>query len=210
MRARLAIILCLSLASAGELQAGDGLEALLRARRPDVTRWEIHPLAGANSEPASEVVSVGKLGPRTPVRLADERVRWYAVAGFSEVQVSAVALEVGDLVEPAHTLLAERDVIGAGCPSMPVAISTRWRATRRLAAGEVLCTSDLEPVPEIQRDQPVTITAHRGAVSVSRQLVASSDGRSGEAVRLRDRATGEIVRAIVTGPGEARVAQELR
>ena len=84
----------------------------------------------------------------------------------------------------------------------------RWRAARRLAAGHTLCVRDIEVVPDVERDRPVTLNAQRGVVSASRVLTADSDARLGERVRLRDRASGDFVVAIVTGPGAARLSEE--
>jgi flagella basal body P-ring formation protein FlgA len=58
----------------------------------------------------------------------------------------------------------------------------------------------------------VTLTTQRGAVRVSRVLTAAADAHAGERVRLRDRASGATLMAIVTGPGHARDpdSEELR
>jgi flagella basal body P-ring formation protein FlgA len=186
------------------------LERLLRAQRPDVLRWETQALdTGATPATMSEIRLIGRIGARTPVRFADGRVRWYAVAGFRPVLIAAHALERGTELTAADAQLDERDVIGLGCrPVSQLEPGTRWRTARRLASGDAVCASALEVVPDVERDGPVTLSTRRGGVSVSRVLTAATDARAGERVRLRDRTSGAIVIAIVTGPGKAHLSEE--
>lgn len=184
------------------------IEALLGEQRPDVARWEYSVLG---QEPAAdaEVKQVGRLGPRTAVRFADGRVRWYSVAGYRDVLVSANAVEGGAEVVQRGARLEERDVIALGCePLTELPSDTRWRARRRLAAGEVLCAKTIEPAPEVERQHAVTLSARNGGIEVSRVLRATTDARLGERVRLRDAASGITLIGIVTGPGTARLPGE--
>jgi flagella basal body P-ring formation protein FlgA len=193
---------------AGAASAG-ALEQELRARRPDVVRWETQRLGDRSaSHDDAAISSLGHLGPRTPVRLANGRVRWYAVAGIRPVPVAAHAIDSGASVRAEDTVVAERDVIALACTAFEFNAALRWRATRRLASGEALCAGDVERTPEVERDRPVTLSTQRGGVSVSRVLTAAADARAGERVRLRDSSSGATVVAIVTGPGAARVLQE--
>ncbi|HEV7610165.1 MAG TPA: flagellar basal body P-ring formation chaperone FlgA [Steroidobacteraceae bacterium] len=200
----------LALACAGIVGAAsaDSLEQKLHERRPDVARWETQSLDTSATQADLAIVSLGRLGPRTPVRLADGRVRWYAVAGMRPVLVAAHAIDSGAGIQAEDATVAERDVITRACEPFEFGTSLRWRATRRLASGEALCSGDLERAPEVERDRPVTLSSQRGGVNVSRVLTAAADARAGERVRLRDSSSGATVVAIVTGSGAARVLQE--
>jgi len=184
------------------------LEQLLHERRADVARWQVQPLAneaGATRDFAN--ARLGRIGARTPVRFADGRVHWYAVAGFRDVLVSARAVESGAPVSATDTRVESRDVLGLGCE--PVAeLKSRWRARRRLAAGEVLCDSTIEPAPDVERNRAVTLSAHSGGIQVSRVLIATGDAHAGQRVRLRDKSNGDSLIGIVTGPGAARIGVE--
>jgi flagella basal body P-ring formation protein FlgA len=201
---------CASMAIAASLAwpaftGTQGLEELLRERRADVSRWQVQPLAneaGATRDFAN--ARVGRIGARTPVRFADGRVRWYAVAGFRDVLVRARSIESGAPLSDADTRLESRDVLALGCEPV-AAIELRWRARRRLAPGEVLCDSTIEPAPDVERNRAVTLTAHSGGIQVSRVLIATADARAGERVRLRDKSSGDSLIGIVTGPGAASV-----
>jgi flagella basal body P-ring formation protein FlgA len=187
-----------------------GVEALLRAQRPEVERWQVRPLA-ENVPVTAEAVRLGKLGVRTAVRFSDGRVRWYAIEGYREVLVSAHRIESGVAVGGEDARLESRDVIALGCAPLRELPQTKgWRTRRALAEGEALCASTIEPSPDVERNGPVKLTAGSGGIQVSRVLTAASDARTGERVRLRDAATGISLIGIVTGPGAARVAGEIK
>ena len=190
--------------------AAAALEARLRAQRPEVTRWELAELSGGakRAAPQGELALVGSLGARTAVRFSDGRVRWYSVVGIAPVMTSAHSLAAGAEIVPADLETAEHDVIALGCEPLMALGDMRWRTTRRLAAGEPLCKSSIEPAPQVQRGRDVTLSTERGPIRVSRVLVANNDAWTGERVRLRDPASGETVPAIVTGNGAARVNSE--
>jgi flagella basal body P-ring formation protein FlgA len=202
-------------AAAGVAAGADAstLEQRLRAARPDVVRWQLRPLDARAGTRAGDIAAVGRVAARMPVRYADGHVAWFAVAAFKPVLVSAHTLETRAVVTARDATSAERDVLALGCePLGTLAPNVRWRTTRRLATGEPLCASTVEPAPDVERDAAVTLTAQRGAIRVSRVLTADSDARAGERVRLRDRDSGATLMAIVTGPGHARDpdSEELR
>jgi len=200
------VVLLLSTTRAAD-SSSTSLEAQLRAQRPEILRWETQPVETGKHTPAgsSEVVSIGKAGPRTAVRFADGRVRWYAVAGFAPVLLSAHTVDAGASMTAGDTTRAERDVIEMGCrPLTRIETGARFRAARRLGTGEALCANAVQATPEVERNRPVVLSTQRGPVSVSRVLTATTDASAGERVRLRDPASGATVIAIVTGPGFAR------
>jgi flagella basal body P-ring formation protein FlgA len=196
----------IAVASSGAIEVA--LEQRLREQRPDVLRWQVRAMSEAAPVQDAAIAGVGQIGARTAVRFADGRVRWYAVTAMKPVLVSAHAIERGAAFAADDAQLVERDVLALGCdPASPDA-SRRWRAARRLAAGVALCARDLEAVPDVERDRPVTLNARRGAVNASRVFTAATDAHSGERVRLRDRTSGDVIIAIVTGPGVARLSEE--
>jgi len=192
--------------------ASGTLEALLQQRRHDVSRWQVQPLAGkAAAASGGDIAQIGRIAARTAVRFADGRVQWYAVAGYREVLVSAHTVDAGAAVTGSDARLESRDVFALGCePMARIDDAQRWRARRRLAAGEALCATNLEPAPEVERNRAVTLSARSGGIEVSRVLVALNDARAGERVRLRDASSGASLIGIVTGAGQARIPGEGR
>lgn len=207
----MATALSLAAAAASPSLAADAQPTLLqelRQQRPDVLRWETSPAEREDArQPEGDIVAIGRVAARTAVRFADGRVRWYVVAGFRPVSVSRQPLEAGTAIDVATLDTAERDVIALGCLPVTMESSDRWRATRRLSTGDALCENSVERTPDVQRDHAVRLSTDRGPISVSREFTAAADARAGERVRLRDRATGAIVLAIVTGPGAARLPE---
>jgi flagella basal body P-ring formation protein FlgA len=133
-------------------------------------------------------------------------VSWYAVAGYRDVLVSSRTVEGGGALSAADARAESRDVLTLGCePVAALDATQRWRARRRLAAGEVLCDATVEAAPDVERNRPVTLSARSGGIQVSRVLIAAGDAHAGERVRLRD-GSGVTLIGIVTGPGAARVA----
>src|SRR5688572_14236571 len=142
---------CAGLAAPALAADASRLEALLRAQRPEVSRWQWQPLG--KTQAAGEVAQLGRVGARTAVRFADGRVQWYSVSGFRQVLVSAHIVEGGAALQAQDARLEERDVIALACePMTALAAESRWRARRRLAAGEVLCARTIEPTPAVERE----------------------------------------------------------
>ncbi len=206
-RRALLVLAALAAARAFAADTAGALEQQLRAARPDILRWQTEPMndSAGRARQGVDVVAIGRVAARTPVRFADGHVAWFAVAGYRSVLVSARRIEARAPLGTQDVALEERDVLALGCePVAALDARMRWRTTRRLAAGAPLCANGLERAPEVERGQPVTLTAQRGAVYVSRIFTAATDARAGERVRLRDRASGATIIAIVTGPGLAR------
>lgn len=217
MSARCLQRFCLVLASVVACAAATApptLEQRLGVARPDVVRWQTQSLdRGVRARAESDIVAVGRVAARVPVRYADGHVAWFAVAGFRPVLVSSHVLEARAGVAAKDATSEDRDVLALGCePLKTLDGDVRWRATRRLTTGTPLCTNDLERVPDVERDHAVTLTTQRGVIRVSRVLTAATDARAGERVRLLDPASGATLVAIVTGPGHARDpdSEELR
>lgn len=76
-------------------------------------------------------------------------------------------------------------------PGLPVQVQGAERVTVRRAAQGL----------GVVRHQPVLVRIASGAVSVETTAVATSDGRPGEIIRVRNPATHKSYPARVTGPG---------
>ena len=207
--------LCVALAGgivAAQLAGHRGaLEQRLREQRPDVVRWQVHADVGngRRSTGMPRIADVGRIGARTAgalrgrTRALVRRRGFRAGAGERARRSSAAPLRA-----PTTPTRGAR-CAGAWLRTRPNLDATRrWRATRRLAAGDALCALTSKPRRTSSAIAPVTLNAHRGAVSASRVLTAAADAQLGERVRLRDRASGAVVVAIVTGPGAARLSEE--
>ena len=73
-----------ALAFAGDPPAA--LDQRLRAARPEILRWQTAPLdARAAERRETDIVAIGGIGARTPVRYADGHVAWFTRRGHHRV-----------------------------------------------------------------------------------------------------------------------------
>lgn len=92
-----------------------------------------------------------------------------------------------------------------GDPLLTRAQAVGQQAARELKPGTVLTTRLVEAMPLVKSGQLVTVVASQGAVRVRTVARALDNGAYGQAIRVRNEATRDIVRVTVTGPQEATV-----
>jgi len=80
------------------------------------------------------------------------------------------------------------------------------QAARELKPGTVLTTRLVEAMPLVKSGQLVTVVASEGAVRVRTVARALDNGAYGQAIRVKNEATRDIVRVTVTGPQQATVS----
>lgn len=73
-----------------------------------------------------------------------------------------------------------------------------------VAAGKVLCRSDIQPIPLINIGDTVRLQLVYGSAIVASETIARTAGGLGDKVRL-ELPTRRAVQAVVTGPGAARI-----
>lgn len=76
-------------------------------------------------------------------------------------------------------------------------------AKRTIPQGSVLQTQQLNAPLMVHRGEAVVIRAETGIVSVKMTGIAMTDGRRGEQIRIKNKATSRVVEAKVVAPGEA-------
>ncbi len=75
-----------------------------------------------------------------------------------------------------------------------------------VSAGKVLTRSDLESIPLVQAGERVRLTAAAPGLTILVEGTARSTGGQGERVRVEVGGGRRLVQAIVSGPGETRLA----
>jgi flagella basal body P-ring formation protein FlgA len=81
------------------------------------------------------------------------------------------------------------------------------RARRSLATGHLLVEGDLEPVPLVLRNETVRVLLRQGAIEIEMRGEVLADGWLGDRVRVRNPMTRRLMTAVVSGPGEVRLAE---
>ncbi len=116
------------------------------------------------------------------------------IGRHEEILESYLRVEVRDLTTvPADVALWPSQVVG-------------MRATHTIQVGRPVALSAVEPEPVVQRGDPVVIQALMGGVVVTSSGEALEDGCEGARIRVRNKASGAIVRATVVGPDTVRAA----
>tara|TARA_B110000046_G_C13024129_1_gene412842 strand:- start:3259 stop:4320 length:1062 start_codon:yes stop_codon:yes gene_type:complete len=80
----------------------------------------------------------------------------------------------------------------------------QMEAIRTIRAGQLLRASDLKPSELIKKGDSVKLVVGSGMLKITVTVVALEGGRRDQQISLLNPESGEQVRAIVTGPGQAR------
>ena len=80
------------------------------------------------------------------------------------------------------------------------------RLRQAVTAGKVLTRADLETIPLVQAGERVKLTAASPGLTILVEAMARSTGGQGDRVRVEVTGTRRLVQAIVSGPGETRLA----
>jgi flagella basal body P-ring formation protein FlgA len=180
----------------------------LRARYPDVTRWEVKPFERANGATVpsdGDKVEIVALGSRTAVRVG-RRVQWYAVSGFREVVSAVRRTAAGEGLDPAVGQLEERDVLGASCvPLSNTDALSGMRAKRVIGANEIICANAIERAPAVVRGKSIVVKYVGAHVTLVTKGIAQADGAIGDTLRVRGATHSEEFVAQVSGAGEVTI-----
>lgn len=92
---------------------------------------------------------------------------------------------------PKDALLSSQDIV-------------QMEAIRAIRSGQLLRLSDLRPAALINKGDNVTLTVGSGWLSISVTMTALESGKIDQQIALLNPESGETVRGLVTGPGQAR------
>ncbi|WP_229408537.1 flagellar basal body P-ring formation chaperone FlgA [Massilia yuzhufengensis] len=119
----------------------------------------------------------------------------------AQVAVTAMPLRAGEVLSDDHITLERRDVTAVndaiGAPESAVGQTSR----RSLRAGEVLRSSQLAAPIMVKRGDQVLMQARYEGVEVSMAGEALDAGARGAMVRVRNAASGQVLRMRVSGAG---------
>lgn len=117
------------------------------------------------------------------------------------VAVAALPLASGATLDEAAVALERRDVTLVPDAFGSAAAVVGQASRRALRAGEVLRAAQLAPPLLVRRGEQVTMVARREQVEVSTSGEALDSGARGAPVRVRNNASGQVLRMRVTGAG---------
>ncbi len=120
--------------------------------------------------------------------------------------VARVPLAAGRAVEMDQVVLEEREEFPLPAPDGFTLEQVAGRRPRRaIPAGQAILPAALMPVREVEAGQTVAVEVTSGAARLSFEGKAETAGRAGDAIVVRNPASGRKFRAVVEGKGRAAV-----
>ncbi|MDG2502470.1 MAG: flagellar basal body P-ring formation chaperone FlgA [Porticoccaceae bacterium] len=152
---------------------------------------------------------------RFPARLLDQAIAARDLQGGQllsrsdlrikhRVVTSTAALSHGQKLSAENTEI--RDYYGK-LPKdalLSMADISQMEAIRTIRVGQLLRASDLKPATLIKKGDSVKLTVGGGLLKITVTMVALDNGKRDQQINLLNPESGEEVRAIVTGAGQAR------
>lgn len=162
---------------------------------PDGTvAYEVDPLPTTRFI-GSTSVKVTVLVDGRPCKALAVRVRIDVARG---VLVAARTIQRYDVILPSDLRVEVRDL--SGVPedvALEPAQVVGMRASHTIQAGRPVALSAVEPQPVVRKGNPVIIQALLGGVAVTSPGEALEDGCEGARIRVRNKASGKVVKAKV-------------
>jgi flagella basal body P-ring formation protein FlgA len=190
--------------AAGEQAAGLELQAVSSTMEMTVPEGQIevvaHPSGSTIGSLRSALVTVSADGQ--VVRTVTLRYRARLEA---EAPVATRYLASNETLTPSSWSVQRVDI--AGLTSRPLAAGEMEgrRLRRTVNSGAVLTLDNTEAIPLVLKGSPVVVSVHVGAVTLTCEGVARSDGSEGQAIDVQNPSSKQLFRAVVTGPGKAEV-----
>jgi len=127
------------------------------------------------------------------------------VKATAPVLVAAVDLPRGTVLNRNDLRLVPADLSKGRNPCQDADEVIGKKLTRALRAGDLLDRGQVDFPPLVKRGEVVSVCAGRGALRLSANGVARSDGRKGDTIRVKNSGSGKDILCRVTGPGQAKV-----
>ncbi|APG27340.1 flagella basal body P-ring formation protein FlgA [Syntrophotalea acetylenivorans] len=119
---------------------------------------------------------------------------------LAEVAVVAGDLQRGTIITEQHIELAERDLNRLRAPCFDSGELLGKRLKRSLRKGDVFERSAVAFPPMVKRGEIVTITAQKGALTVTAKGMAQQNGNAGDMIRVRNISSQKDLICKVAGP----------
>jgi flagella basal body P-ring formation protein FlgA len=106
---------------------------------------------------------------------------------------------------PTEEQLEELPFEGVPPPGAITEFPVGFQLKNPVAAGKILCRTDLQVIPLINIGDPVRLEMVCGSLVVASETVARTSGALGDKIRLELPNSRRNLQAQITGPGEARI-----
>lgn len=130
---------------------------------------------------------------------------WFAVSAYTDVAVANQDLPRHSAVSAAQVIYELRDIAGLTATPVFDELPDEHRLTRAVAAGDIIVSTVLEPIPQVQTGELITVHARHGSVALDVKARALSDGGLHEQILVESLSSQAAYRATVSGKGQATV-----
>ncbi|MEP0829318.1 MAG: flagellar basal body P-ring formation protein FlgA [bacterium] len=140
-----------------------------------------------------------------PVARCQARLK---ISHFDTVLTAVCRIKRGEALSPGQFTLQRQNVTSlTEKPLTSFASLENKTALRNINIGQPLLENMLEDIPDIKPGQEIQIKYNSGALSVSVIGVALSKGHIGETIKVRNKQTGKIIKAVVIDSASVALAQ---
>ncbi|MGQ5524430.1 flagellar basal body P-ring formation chaperone FlgA [Chitinimonas sp. PSY-7] len=192
------------------------------ARAALVTAYGEAGMSAASQYPETDIklpAGTVSLHARTPDFPARERMSVAVSVSINNRFYRVIAVPM-QLTVLAPVLVAERDLAAGSrfsCEQVQLhttnvarhtglatqAICDRpWRMRKPIAAGDMVTTAAIEPIPDVEQGAAVSLVADFGGIRLESGATALADGRIGEAIQVRPALSTTAIKARVVGSGQ--------
>jgi flagella basal body P-ring formation protein FlgA len=175
---------------------------------PAVSKLEVRPAWSG-----TDVVSLPLMFELYPGSARGSREPIRAVLGarlLQEVPVATRRLRKGSMVSCNDLGTELRDIrhVPATPLAIPCAIGPQAVTLHDIGKGQVMRSGDLGPAPDVMAGAPVRVSVSNGAISVTTTAIALADAKVGDLIDVRLQHPVRTLKARVSGPGSAQLADE--
>lgn len=199
--------------------ASDSLSAQVRARHPELTRFEVVPIGRMSRvRPAGDalvprLLTDRRLGHRVRVwvdvmqgglRVASVPV-WFSLHTYRSTLIATHSLRPKQPVQSGDVTQVEHEVTGADDMLSDIQGVDGKRVKRYVPVGAALRASDLEVIPAVLSEQKVAVHVVAGSFDIETTGIAEQEGRLGETILVRNPSSDTSFRAQVTSRNRVEV-----
>ena len=187
------------------------LERQMAASGLTEPQFEIAVVTARPAPPCNQQVAVEPLDTRSPQRMrfvarCPDTPGWryeYAVRArvTAMVAIAAAPVAANEALTDGQVTIERRDISNIADPISNPADAVGQMSRRMLRPGDILRSGQLSSPVLVKRGDAVMMVARREGIEVSMTGEALDAGGKGAVVRVRNAASGQVVRMRVAGPG---------
>lgn len=139
-----------------------------------------------------------------PNQKSHQMAIWFKVRAYASVVVAKHAVRYHTPLNNADFSREERNIAGLGAEPVRVVPNQGW-LTSSLAKGAILLSDHIQEPPLVIQGQPVNVTVHHGAITITMQAIAVKDGYVGQTTTVKNPLNQKTFDVRITGYQQAEI-----